>query len=84
MHRSAPNLRSFVDLDGAAILDIENGSIIRLNPTGGFIWQALQRGEEARDIIQRLCAEADVAPEVVSTEVQAFIGDLRRNGLLPC
>ena len=84
MQRSNPNLRTLVVPDGAAILDIERGSMIRLNPAGGHIWEALQQGESVDFIIQRLCSDADVGAEVVAAEVHAFIDELRLQGLLSC
>ena len=48
------HLRTIANQDGAAILNSATGTILALNTTGAFVWQALERGEEPVAIAQEL------------------------------
>lgn len=75
------DLRSVVTADGAAILDVRRGTISPLNDTGAYVWQALQRGENAAGIAQNLARETGAALDVVQRDVQLFIEALKRRDL---
>ena len=49
------HLQTVVDQDGAAILDIDRGQVSKLNPTGAFVWQRLQRGETIEEVYRESC-----------------------------
>jgi hypothetical protein len=77
------HLKSVVDQDGAAILDIERGQISTLNQTGAYVWDKLQHGESLVTIIGNLARETGEQTSVVERDVLAFIEDLKQNQLLP-
>jgi hypothetical protein len=78
-----PYLKTIVDQDGAAILDIERGLISTLNPTGAHVWQGLQRGESLETIIANLAHETGEETLLVERDVREFVEDLKQKRLLP-
>ena len=77
------HLRTVVNPDGAAILDAKRGTISTLNPTGAFIWCALQRGEVVEDIVAALVRQTLERPEIIRLDVINFISALRQQELVP-
>jgi Coenzyme PQQ synthesis protein D (PqqD) len=78
-----PHLKTAVDQDGAAILDIEQGLVSTLNPTGAYVWQRLQRGEVLETIIANLAHETGEESLLVERDVREFVEDLKQKRLLP-
>ena len=77
------HLKTVVDQDGAAILDIERGLISTLNHTGAYVWDKLQRGETLATIIGNLAGETGEQSLTVERDVLEFIEDLKQKQLLP-
>jgi hypothetical protein len=82
MDTPLPHLRTLVNPDGAAILDAKLGTITTLNPTGAYIWNALQRGEETLKIAEGLSRETGEPLEHVRSELDLFLVGLRDRGLV--
>jgi len=82
MPNIVPHLRSVVDQDGAVILDVEHDAILTLNPTGGYIWERLQRGELIEEIIDDLSRDTGMEVAVVERDVRDFLEDLKSRHLL--
>ena len=78
-----PHLKTVVDQDGAAILDIEQGLVSTLNPTGAYVWQRLQHGEALETIIANLAHETGEESLLVERDVCEFVEDLKQKRLLP-
>ncbi len=76
-------LRTVVNQDGAAILDVSRNQIITLNSTGGYIWERLQQGRTVEDAIHDLSIESSTDLAVVERGVHAFLDQLRAGRLLP-
>ncbi len=77
------HLQMVVNADGAVILDIKRGKISTLNPTGAFVWQALERGEDLEAIATRLANETGKQVEVLERDLLEFIDALKKAKLLP-
>lgn len=77
------HLHTVADRDGAAILDIAHGSISTLNPTGAYVWQALERGETLEVIVTNLVDETGEDARRVEHDVRGFIESLKERRLLP-
>ena len=77
------HLRVIANQDGAAILDIKAGKISTLNPSGAYIWQALERGEDIEGIAQGLARDTGEQIEAVTKDVADFIEALKKQDLLP-
>jgi hypothetical protein len=82
MSSTNPHLRSIVNEDGAVILDIPRNQMVTLNSTGGYIWNKLQQGESAEQIVRELSAESKTDPLVVEQDVHAFLEQLMAKHLL--
>jgi len=76
------NLRTVINPDGAAILDIQGNQITTLNSTGGFIWQRLQQGLSVEQVIHDLATESDTDPAIVEKDVHSFVEQLQSKQLL--
>ena len=83
MASTRADLRTVVTADGAAILDVRQGTISPLNDTGTYVWQALQQGEDTELIAQKLARETGAAPKVVQHDVQLFVEALKERDLHP-
>lgn len=79
---SPPHLRTVVNQDGAAVLDVSRNQITTLNSTGGFVWERLQQGRTVEQAIQDLATESNTDPAVVERGVHAFLEQLRSEHLL--
>jgi hypothetical protein len=77
-----PYLQTVVDQDGAAILDIDRGQVSKLNPTGAFVWQRLQRDETIEEIIANLACETGEEIHVIERDVREFVELLKEKRLL--
>jgi hypothetical protein len=82
MSRDKPHLRTIANQDGAAVLDTNEGTIFTLNPTGSFIWQALERGECEAEIVDSLAHETAESAAAIRHDVTAFIAALRERKML--
>ena len=76
------HLRTIVNEDGAAVLDTRQGTISTLNPTGAYIWQALERDEREEDIVEGLARETGSSPEIIQQDVSDFLAALREQNML--
>jgi hypothetical protein len=76
------HLRTIVNQDGAAVLNMERGTISTLNTTGGYIWQALERGESEEEIVDGLARETGESPDVIRQDVNDFIAALHEQRIL--
>ena len=77
------HLRTIVNQDGAAILNVTMGTITALNSTGAFVWQGLQRGEDAGTIAQNLARETGEEVDAIKKDLLEFIGAMKKENLLP-
>ena len=74
-------LQTVVDQVGAAILDIDRGQVSKLNPTGAFVWQRLQRGETIEEVIANLACETGEEIRVIERDVREFVEVLKEQRL---
>jgi hypothetical protein len=82
MSSSLPRLRTVVNQDGAAILDVSRNQITTLNSTGGFVWDKLQQGRTVDQVIEDLAIESNTEPAVVERGLRAFLEQLKSERLL--
>lgn len=75
-------LTFIADQDGAAVLDIERGTITTLNPTGAFVWRHLADGESMEAIIHGLAKETGEPIAIVEPDVQRFVELLESQDML--
>ncbi|QSO53690.1 PqqD family protein [Alicyclobacillus curvatus] len=68
-----------VEVEGEwVILHSDHQTITRVNETGGMIWALLQEGKSLNSIAQFVMQEFDVTFDQAVSDVEAFIGELRK------
>ncbi len=56
--------------------------IMSLNETGVFLWNLMDKQVSKQELIDALCKEYEVTPDVASSDVEAFLSQLRAKGLI--
>ncbi len=56
--------------------------MVKLNATGAFIWQGIEKGRDAAAIAQGLSATYDVEAAKAAADVDAFISRMAEQGFL--
>jgi hypothetical protein len=68
--------------DEAVVLDLRNSTYLATNPTATLLWNLLERGTTRGELIAALVAHFEVDELTASPDVDAFLADCRRRGLL--
>lgn len=82
MTKTGSIIRTVMTDDLAAILNIQRGTLSTLNPTGAYVWQALERGESVEVIVENLARETSMPRETVERDVRAFVAALKQQNLM--
>lgn len=56
--------------------------IISLNPTGELIWTGLEQGKDRAAILADILEEYDVTEEEAAADLDAYLNELKKNGLI--
>lgn len=56
--------------------------MMRLNPTGRFLWEQLEREQTEESLVNVLLEHYDVAADVATRDVRAFLDSIRSAGAL--
>jgi hypothetical protein len=75
-------VRSNHGQDGAVVLDIQQGRVLRLNRTGSFIFEHVERGETESQIIEGFSQYFCVSHDVAQTDVGEFLKSIEQEGLV--
>jgi len=78
----SPFVRESKGLDGAVLLDIQQGICFSLNPVGARIWDMLKQGKSFDQITDSLITDFNVPRERVRADVLEFTDHLTQHGLL--
>lgn len=78
----SPSVRESNGLDGAVLLDIQQGICFSLNPVGAKIWALIKERKSTDDIVASLVKDFDVPEEQIRSDVAEFATLLKQNGLL--
>ncbi len=62
--------------------ELDLSIMITLNDTGRFLWEWLEKGAEADELVAALLAEYDVDEATARAGVDAFLEKLKANDLL--
>ena len=57
--------------------ELDLNMMITLNDTGKFLWQRLEKGAEADELVDALCSEYEVSPELARQAVDSFVTRLK-------
>jgi hypothetical protein len=69
--------------DGEAVIVAPDDSTLHtLNAVGTLIWESADGVTPIRAIVERLCQEFDVTPDVAERDAAEFVETLRQRGLL--
>ena len=67
----------------AVLLDAAGTELITLNPVGTLVWQAIDGRRDAHGLAAAIQPQlGDVDPARVTSDVVAFVGELRQAGLV--
>ena len=78
-----PNtIRSAKTEDGALVLAIHTGKVLRLNPTGLLVFEQLQGGATEPEIIDAITRRFGISSEVASQDLFEFLKELEQLGLV--
>jgi hypothetical protein len=76
------HLRSFVDHDGAVILDISRDQFFSLNTVGAYIWKRINEGNTVEQIAQSLAKDTGAEVSAILSDIDEFVTDLTTRHLL--
>lgn len=62
--------------------ELDLNVMITLNGTGRFLWEKLEQGAEAEELVGALLAEYAVDAATAKAAVEAFVAKLEANGFL--
>ncbi len=78
----ADNLTA-AELGGEAILlDVKSGNYFGLNEVGVFILELIKQPRPVGYVVEKMLEEYDATPEQITTDVLAFLNQLREQGLI--
>lgn len=60
----------------------EFNGMIRLNPTGAFLWELLEKEAEKEELVAALLSEYEIDKETAETDADRFLSILTDNGIL--
>ena len=56
---------------------------VRLNETGAFLWEILASADVTKeDMVAKMTAEYDITPDIASRDIDVFVENLEKNGIL--
>lgn len=64
------------------ILDLKASSYLKLNGSGAHLWKQLEKGADVTGMVDSLVGAYDVDPDTARRDVDAFVRQLKRSGLL--
>ena len=62
--------------------DLDLSMMIKLNDTGRFIWERLEKGTEVEELVADMLKEYEVSEEKAKEYVEQFIQKVKENGFL--
>lgn len=82
MLQLSENLRTVIDQDGAILLDVLQGKMLRCNRTGATVLQLLLRQFDQEQITAEFSRRYELSPDSADADVRAFLTSLQNQGLL--
>lgn len=76
------SVRTTVDQDGAVVLDVAQGKILRLNRTGASLLKLLSKGSEAQSLASALSCLCEIPFDHARQDVSEFLASLDAHGIL--
>jgi predicted deacylase len=82
MFQLSENLRTVIDQDGAVLLDVVRGKIVRCNRTGAVILELLSRNCDRDQITAEFGRLYELSPAAAQADVAAFLRTLEEQGIV--
>ena len=82
MLQLSKNVRTVIDPDGAILLDLLEGKMLRCNRTGATILELLLRRYDQDEITAEFRRRYQLSPDSAEADVRAFLTSLQNQGLL--
>jgi hypothetical protein len=82
MYTVSKSIRIAKAAEGAIVLSLEAGKVLRLNPTGVLILEHLRTGATESEIIHSLASQFHIANEIASRDATDFIERLEQLGVI--
>ena len=56
---------------------------VRLNETGAFLWEILSAADVTKEeMVAKMTAEYDITPDIAKRDIDLFVENLEKNGIL--
>jgi hypothetical protein len=68
--------------DDVVVLDLDGSVYLKLNGSGRVLWERLASTSTEEELVSTLVDTYGIDRERAATDVAAFLGDVRRRGLL--
>ena len=62
--------------------NIDFSGVITLNEVGAFLWKALESASDKDGLVEKLTSEYDVDKDTAAADIENFLNDLRKAGIL--
>jgi hypothetical protein len=82
MHKVSAAVRSTHGLNGAIVLDVQQGQIFNLNLVGSRIFELLKSGSTEAGIVDEIGREFGVSRELAENDVREFLQTLKEYHLI--
>ena len=82
MYKVCETVRANHGPDGAVVLDIQRGRVIRLNVTGSFIFGRLQQGDPESIIVDAMSQRFCVSRDIAEADLNEFLNSMECEGLI--
>ncbi len=66
----------------AILLDLDEGEVLRLNPVGAEIWNAIDGTRSVAEIVAHICRTFEVSHRTARRDVDRFLKQLLRHELV--
>lgn len=60
----------------------EFNGMVRLNSTGSFLWEKIEKGSEREELVSTLLAQYGIDEKTARKDLDDFLGTLTENGIL--
>ncbi len=79
IHRNIIGEDIFIPIGQTAL---EKNGVFVMSPVGARIWELLGEGKDTDELVPLLLEEYEVEPEILKADVDEFLAELSRLGLL--
>lgn len=82
MYSISEDVRTTYNEDGAVLLALGRGAVLRLNATGALVFQRLQQGVAEPQIVAEVCDRFGILPRTAEEDISVFLNAIEQLGLV--